>query len=88
MAKNNSKFGKDFYRAPERKDQSACRGPALALNIDKEDNLIDLKYQGVVFGVPLRHVRFHKGPMYLFVCLSGLRELAGSLAGMFQVGGC
>ena len=54
----------DIYRAPDRTGAPGWRGPAILLDdLDREGitGSADVRWQGKVFGVPLRMVRAHVG---------------------------
>ena len=49
----------DIFRLPDNKDESGWRGPADLLEIDYHNGAAIVKYQGVPYLIPIRHLRKH-----------------------------
>jgi hypothetical protein len=48
-----------IFRLPEEKDESGWRGPGCVLELDLANNAVVVKYQGVPYMIPLRHLPKH-----------------------------
>ena len=49
----------DIYRLPEDGQESGWRGPADLVELDLANNSALIKYQGMPYSLPLRHIRKH-----------------------------
>ena len=58
----------DLYRQPSPKDAPGWRGPAQLLDLDEEQGICTVKWQGRSYTIPLRHVRKHQGLFVLQLC--------------------
>ena len=60
----------DIYRSPHKKDLPGWRGPAVLLDIDDEDCVATVRWQGQPYCIPLRHVRPHIAALLVhFLCI-------------------